>query len=48
LILLSLLPFELPHILTALITTGFTVPLSIYSLVPRLNCLFEPWLYKEC
>jgi len=48
LILLSLLPFELPRILTVLFTTGLTVPLSVYNLVPRLSRLFEPWLYKEC
>jgi uncharacterized protein len=48
LMLLSLLPFELPRILSVLLTTGLTVPLSVYNLVPRLSRLFEPWLYKEC
>jgi len=48
LILLSQLPFELPHILRVFFVTGFTVPLSVYILVPRLSRLFEPWLYKEC
>jgi antibiotic biosynthesis monooxygenase (ABM) superfamily enzyme len=48
LMLLSLLPFELPPILKVLFTTGLTVPLSVYNLVPRLSRLFEPWLYKEC
>lgn len=47
LVLLSLLPFELPRILTVLFTTGLTVPLSVYSLIPRLNRLFESWLYRE-
>jgi len=48
LVLLSLLPFELPRILTVLFTTGFTVPLSVYILIPRLNRLFESWLDREC
>ena len=48
LILLSQLPFELPHILRVFFVTGFTIPLSVYILVPRLSRLFEPWLYKEC
>ncbi len=47
LILLSQLPFELPRVLRVLFITGFTVPLSVYSLVPRLNRLFESWLYSE-
>jgi len=47
LILVSQLPFELPLILRVFFITGFTVPLSMYTLVPRLNRLFEPWLYRE-
>jgi len=47
LILLSQLPFELPHILRVLFVTGFTVPLSVYILIPWLNRLFKSWLYTE-
>ena len=47
LILLSQFPFELPLFLKVLFITGLTVPLSVYSLIPRLNRLFESWLDKE-
>ena len=46
-ILLALLPFEMPLLLSVLINTAVSVPPVVYVLLPWLCRLFEPWVYRE-
>lgn len=45
--LLSLLPFEVPLLLSVFVITAITVPSGVYILLPRLYRLFDPWVYRE-
>ena len=45
--LLSLLPFEIPLVLSVFVITAITVPTAVYVLIPRLCRLFDPWVYGE-
>ena len=45
--LLSLVPIELPRVLTVFVTTAITVPTAVYVVLPRLTRLFESWLYRR-
>ena len=46
-ILLALLPFEMPLVLSVFVNTAVSVPLVVHILLPWLCRLFEPWVYKE-
>ncbi len=45
--LLSLLPFEMPRVLSVFVITAIAVPAAVYILLPRLCRLFDPWVYRE-
>ena len=45
--LLSLLPLEMPRVLSVFVVTVIAVPTAVYILVPRLYRLFDPWVYRE-
>ena len=44
--LLSLLPLEMPRVLSVFVVTAIAVPTAVYILVPRLYRLFAPWVYR--
>ena len=45
--LLSLLPVEIPRVLSVFVVTAISVPTAIYILLPGLYRLFDSWVYRE-